>query len=428
MPAGRWGRMTERGAVSLADYVESLGVLFLWLVIVIRAVPALRQPNQRTMWTAVLLGACAMSLRIAPLYGLATRLTGQDLLGTSREIVADVIGLFAAAGIFAFVLNVVGKGKYARLTYGIALVVAAVLLLIDRYYDARTSTGLSQHSTAGTVYWLILLLYHLVANVWCADICWRCAARTRAASLKAALLIFGGATTMAALLMFLSLIHFFTRSTAVAHLFPFVQGVEAFLYGLGAAVPLAKPFARAYRQTTLLSQLYPLWRDLANNVDGITLHKPRSYPAYLVLSGVGPSHGLYRRVIEVHDGILVLNRHVRPAERLAAARFVHAQGIDRDDVEPASTACCIAIALQHRSAGQTALAEHAQQTQRDANLYAEAAHLARIAFFHRSPLPGEFTRREHRRAAPDHEQPPDQARVKSSKSKPGQTTQLTRTS
>ena len=159
--------MTERSAAAFPDIIEGIGVLFLWLVILIRAVPALRQRNQRTMWVAVLCCACAMTLRIGPVYGLATRLTGLDL-GVNRDITADVIGLFAAAAIFAFVLNVVGRGKYSRVAYCAAVLVAVALLLINRYYDARTSNGLSQHSPAGTVYWLILLFYHLVANFWCA--------------------------------------------------------------------------------------------------------------------------------------------------------------------------------------------------------------------------------------------------------------------
>jgi hypothetical protein len=385
--------VTERSAASWPDIVEGIGVLVLWLVILIRAVPALRQRNQRTMWVAVLCGAAAMSLRITPVYGLATRLIGLDL-GANRDITADVIGVFAAAAIFAFVLNVVGRGEFSRVAYCIAVLVAVALLVINRYYDARTSTGLSQHSTAGTAYWLILLSYHLVANFWCDYICWRCSGRTSSPSLKAALLIFGVGTAMAGLLMVLSLIHFFTRINAIVYLFPLVQGAVAFLYGLGAGVPLVKPLVRAYRETVWLSRIYPLWRDLVNSVEGITLHTPRSYPSYLVLSRVGQSHGLYRRVIEVQDGILALYRYVLPEERLAATRFVQAQGVDPGDLDAAATARCIAAALRHKSEDRTLLPlDREEQARWDTSLFAEAAHLSKIARFYRSPLSREFTAR-----------------------------------
>ena len=382
--------MTERSAAAFPDIVEGIGVLFLWLVILIRAVPALRQPNQRTMWVAVLCGACAMSLRIAPVYGLFTRLTGLSL-GVNRDIAADVIGLFAAAAIFAFVLNVVGKSNYSHLTYASAALVAVTLMLINRYYDPRTATGLSQHTPAGDAYWLILLFYHLIANFWCAYTCWRCAPRTRSPSLKAALLIFAVGTATAGLLMVLSLIHFVTRINAIVYFFPAVQGAEAFLYGLGTAVPLVKPCVQAYRETVWLARIYPLWRDLTSNVEGITLHTAKNYLGYLVLSWIDQGHGLYRRVIEVQDGILTLYRYIRPDEGQAVAHFVEARGVDHQDRDAAQAACRIAVALHHKSEGRAPVPAGEEQTRWGTSLFAEASLISRIAFFYRSALPRQFT-------------------------------------
>lgn len=382
--------MTERSAAAWPDIVAGLGVLFLWLVIVIRAVPALRQPNQRTMWVAVLCGACAMSLRIGPVYALATKVTGLSL-GANRDIAADVIGLFAAAAIFTFVLNVVGRSGYSRLTYGSAVLVAAALLLINRYFDARTATGLSQHSTAGDVYWLILLIYHLVANFWCSYICWDCAPRTRSPRLKAALLIFSVGTGMAGLLMVLSLIHFFTRIAAIAYLFPVVQGTEAFLYGLGTAVPLVNPAAQAWRETVWLSKIYPLWRDVTNNVQGITLHHPSSYLSYLLLSRTSRNRGLYRRVIEVQDGILTLYRYLQPHDRPAAAAFVAARGVDPNDQDAATAGCCIAAAIHRKKHGQVPLPAGDADTRWGTSLSAEASLVSKMADFYDSNLANEFT-------------------------------------
>lgn len=383
--------MTERSAASLLDLYEGLGVLFLWFVIVIRAVPAVRQRNQRTMWLAVLCGAFAMSLRIAPVYGLATRMTGLSL-GEARDIIADVVGLFAAAAIFAFVLNVVGRGKYSSLAYGAAVVVAVVLILIDRYYDARTSTGLSQHTAAGDIYWLILLVYHLIANFWCAYICWGAAPRARTTPLKSALLIFAVGTGMAGLLMVLSLVHFFTHIHAIVYFFPVVQGTEAFLYGLGTAVPLITALARAGRESLWLSRIYPLWQDLTNVVEEITLTTPATYLAYLALSRVNQSRGLYRRVIEIQDGILTLYRWVDPKERSAAANFAQTRGLRDDHLDAATTACCLGVAIQRKAEGRTPLPGDEVETRWETDLFAEAAHLHLVSRFYRSALPRDFIR------------------------------------
>jgi hypothetical protein len=124
--------VTERySAVSFPGIIEICGLIFLWLVVMLRAVPSIQHREQRTIWAALLLCASAMSLEITPVYELVTHLAGRDLLGSSRDIVTDIVGLFAAAAIFGFVLGVVGRGRYSRLTYCIALVVTAVLLLMS---------------------------------------------------------------------------------------------------------------------------------------------------------------------------------------------------------------------------------------------------------------------------------------------------------
>lgn len=252
--------MTEREyGLAVPELIEIFCLTFLWLVVLVR-IPTIRGRNERTMWSALLLGATSMSLQITFTYELAVHLVGRDLLGINRDIVADVIGLFAAAAIFSFVLKVVGKDQYARLTYGAALVVTATLLLINHYFDQRTPTGSSQDSAAGTVYWLVLLLYHFVANSWCSYICWRCFARTRSSPLRVALLFFSVGTAMAALYMLVSLIHFFIPINSIARFFPLVRATEALLYGAAAAVPIVTSMSRWVRASAWLSQLYPLWR------------------------------------------------------------------------------------------------------------------------------------------------------------------------
>ncbi|WP_457062259.1 MAB_1171c family putative transporter [Mycobacteroides abscessus] len=382
--------MTEREyGIYVPELIEIFSVAFLWLVVLLR-IPSVRQRDQRGLWLALLLGASAMSLQITTIYEFASRLIGRDLLGANRDIFADVIGLFAAAAIFSFVLNVVGKARYARLTYGAGLLVTTALLLINCYFDPRTPTGLSQDSAAGITYWLVLLLYHFIANVWCAYICWHCFLRTRSSPLKAALLFFSIGTSLAALLMLLSLLHFFTRLNSITHLFPLVRGAEAFLYGAAASVPVVKSISRSTRETVWLSRLYPLWRDITRSIDGLTLHKPRGYFLYLFLASADQRQGLYRKVIELQDGILELKRYVPPQELLAAAQHAQSHGLDEDMAAAAEAACWITSALRNRSMGHQPLADHQDQPQQNTSLSAEAAHLSKVSSFYSSPLPAKF--------------------------------------
>lgn len=382
--------MTEREyGLAVPELIEIFCLTFLWLVVLVR-IPTIRGRNERTMWSALLLGATSMSLQITFIYELAVHLVGRDLLGINRDIVADVIGLFAAAAIFSFVLKVVGKDQYARLTYGAALVVTATLLLINHYFDQRTPTGSSQDSAAGTVYWLVLLLYHFVANSWCSYICWRCFARTRSSPLRVALLFFSVGTAMAALYMLVSLIHFFIPINSIARFFPLVRATEALLYGAAAAVPIVTSMSRWVRASAWLSQLYPLWRDITKSVDGLTLHKPRGYLLYLFLACTDQRQGLYRKIIEIQDGILELKRYVPAETLLAATHYVQAQNLGDNDVRAAATACWITSALHNRSQDHQTLADHEDQPQQSASLSTEAAHLSKVAFFYSSPLPTQF--------------------------------------
>lgn len=382
--------MTEREyGLAVPELIEIFCLAFLWLVVLVR-IPTIRGRNERTMWSALLLGATSMSLQITFTYELAVHLVGRDLLGVNRDIVADVIGLFAAAAIFSFVLKVVGKDQFARLTYGAALVVTATLLLINHYFDQRTPTGSSQDSAAGTVYWLVLLLYHFIANSWCSYICWRCFARTRSSPLRVALLFFSVGTAMAALYMLVSLIHFFIPINSIARFFPLVRATEALLYGAAAAVPIVTSMSRSIRASAWLSQLYPLWRDITKSVDGLTLHKPRGYLLYLFLACTDQRQGLYRKIIEIQDGILELKRHIPAETLLAATHYVQAQAFSENDVRAASTACWITSALHNRSQDHQTLADHEDQPQQSASLSTEAAHLSKVAFFYSSPLPAQF--------------------------------------
>lgn len=382
--------MTEREyGLAVPELIEIFCLTFLWLVVLVR-IPTIRGRNERTMWSALLLGATSMSLQITFTYELAVHLVGRDLLGINRDIVADVIGLFAAAAIFSFVLKVVGKDQYARLTYGAALVVTATLLLINHYFDQRTPTGSSQDSAAGTVYWLVLLLYHFVANSWCSYICWRCFARTRSSPLRVALPFFSVGTAMAALYMLVSLIHFFIPINSIARFFPLVRATEALLYGAAAAVPIVTSMSRWVRASAWLSQLYPLWRDITKSVDGLTLHKPRGYLLYLFLACTDQRQGLYRKIIEIQDGILELKRYVPAETLLAATHYVQAQNLGDNDVRAAATACWITSALHNRSQDHQTLADHEDQPQQSASLSTEAAHLSKVAFFYSSPLPTQF--------------------------------------
>lgn len=114
---------------------------------------------------------------------------------------------------------------------------------------------------------------------------------------------------------------------------------------IGAALPAGFGWWRRYR---LFRRLGPLWRALYRADPAIALDPP-AVPDALVLRNL--RHRLYRRVIEIRDGLLALQPY-RSAEAGAAARArTAACGLDDRKAEAAVEAAVVAAALAARAAG-----------------------------------------------------------------------------
>ncbi|WP_216216547.1 MAB_1171c family putative transporter [Amycolatopsis aidingensis] len=151
---------------------------------------------------------------------------------------------------------------------------------------------------------------------------------------------------------------------------------------LGAAVPALGPRVtgllrwpgrwRAYRR------LHPLWQALYQAAPEIALTSPQA------VQGDAPPHDigfrLYRRVIEIRDGLLILAPY-RDQERTAAhRRSAEAAGLTGADLDAAVEAADIAEALRRKQAGLPATGEDARREPAvESDLAAETAWLTRVA-------------------------------------------------
>jgi hypothetical protein len=158
-----------------------------------------------------------------------------------------------------------------------------------------------------------------------------------------------------------------------------------FLAATGATLPvwgpaLAAPF-RYYRTGRTLQSLRPLWEDITMAFPQVVLDERGDGSRW------GPAFRLYRRVIEIDDGLLLLRPHMSEA---AAAAATTAAAADRslrgDKLCAVVEAAEIAVALRVRQAGLPApaapLPERAALDSGD--VLREAAWLAKVA---RAPTP-----------------------------------------
>jgi hypothetical protein len=151
-----------------------------------------------------------------------------------------------------------------------------------------------------------------------------------------------------------------------------------FLTATGATLPvwgpaLAWPF-RCYRNWRAVQALGPLWEDIYQAFPGIALPEPGDSARWdLALR-------LYRRVIEIDDGRLLLRPYMSEAVTAAATVTATQRGLRGDELRAAVEAAEITAALRAYRGGSSApapLAEHATPDRVD--VLREAAWLAKVA-------------------------------------------------
>ncbi len=148
---------------------------------------------------------------------------------------------------------------------------------------------------------------------------------------------------------------------------------------VGAALPAAVGWLGRYRR---YRQLGPLWRALYRADPAIALDPP-AVPDFLVLARLRLH--LYRRVIEIRDGLLALRPYRDPAVAAAARERATRAGLDGPARDAAVEAAVVAAALRAKAEGLPPRGDAETAVAGGADLAEETAFLGLVA----SALPGE---------------------------------------
>lgn len=161
----------------------------------------------------------------------------------------------------------------------------------------------------------------------------------------------------------------------------FAGGMTALLSGGAVSVYHWGVQYWAYRR------LYPLWRDLYEVTPGIALAPPSSARAdALTVRNVGLR--LYRRVMEIHDGVVALQRYADTHLRDRVRALCRALGVSDDDAPVCIEAMMWAAAVEAKRRAQFAVTPvDTMMTREDTNLEGEVQHLQRVARAYRRLAP-----------------------------------------
>ena len=311
-------------------------MILLWVTAAVRLPTLWRDRRQRALWTAVLALALAKSASFPP---LADRL--------HAPIVPNLLGVAVGFCLLRFIAMVTGAGLrrwQIVVTVGVLVTLGVLAAIAGSDIANRGDVLAGPLPPAAVAYWVVLEGYLGAVLIWAARL-FRTVGRAAPAGLPRLGLraIAAGAAVIslyAATKAILVVVHgfgvpiAFERIEPVAHV---VQGAAILLAVAGSLVPAtrrARAVVAAYRS---LLKLRPLWRAMRDAFPEVILFSPRR--AVIELAGVDDVNlRLYRRVIEIRDGMLAL-RDYRPAE------------LPSDDDPAVTEARGIALALERRAIG-----------------------------------------------------------------------------
>jgi hypothetical protein len=308
------------------------GVLLatLWTLVLARLPAVWRTRRQRTLWLSLFVLALARTAAFGPV-----------AVVLPAPYAPHLLGVVSAALILRFVSLVAGTGNArwqfaAAVTVLVTLGVLAVACGGDPFARAVTPVVIW--------YWVVLEAYAGAALVAATILFWTIGRDAPAGLPRLGLRTVATGTFLLSLYAGIRMILVVTQGFGVPvdldAIEPAAQRIQtasilvAVAGGFLTATPRARAAAAAYRS---LLALRPLWKAMRDAFPEVILFAPRR--AVIELAGVDDVHlRIYRRVIEIRDGMLALRDHLpRQVPPAADPAVTEARGI--------------ALALRRRAAG-----------------------------------------------------------------------------
>mgnify|MGYP001315118169 CR=1 FL=1 len=378
-----------------------------------------RDPATRSYWLALFLMALALTDLVPQPYLAIDRLVDRPNLA---RLLGDGLGLAAAWATQALLYHVNYPPDQARqYTRRTGWALAAALLLMTCFFalapvdeEALDFTGRYQSAPFVAEYRLVFLFALALAIANFARLSWRYAQRTNRPALSLGLRVVAVAGAIGLGYVANEMLRIGTARLGIADPIPnpgsVSQALIATFVGVGlvgttmpawgprAGIPALADWLGRYRS---LRRLYPLWLALYRAHPEIALLPPRS-PVADALNLRDVRFRLYRRVVEIRDGIVVLRPAMDPQIARYARQLCSLGAVAETEAEAVISAAAIAAALRAQALGSVpARASVAENPIGGTDLPSEVTALERVAHcFRRSPIVPEVLARLEANAIP----------------------------
>lgn len=346
--------------------------LLLWATAVFK-LPALRRnpgdPGLRAYCLTIVSFAMAFTVLAPSVYDAIDRLAGIPNLA---RLLANSLGLVTCWSVQAFLTYLSKPADQARAEIrrmGWAL--AGCLILMTLFFaaapvDQEAVDFSGRYGDAPFVleYRLVFLSYLGLAAANVARLSWRFAGIADRPSLQLGLRVVALGGIVGLVFVAHEGLYVIANRTGLGYPIPnpalvtqILAGIFAMLvvtgstmpaWGPRAGIPLLYRWMSHYRS---LRRLYPLWRALFQANPEITLFPPPSPLAdALALHDLG--FRLYRRVVEIRDGLLALRPHVDPRVAEITRTLCREAGLAHEEVPAVVEAASLAFALRAKEKGR----------------------------------------------------------------------------
>ena len=328
-------------------------LVLLWGIVAARLPTLWRDAQQRAMWSTLCTLALTKTVATPGVNGLIGELI------PNAQIIPHLLGVLAAFFLLRFLSLITGyDSAHARAArYQVLLAVSVFTTLI--VLMAVTPGGIRTRGTellsaptgpAAVGYWVVLNGYLGTVLVIATALFWRISRSAPDRLLRNSLRAMASGTLLVAgyavLKTGLIVAHSFDVTMSINRIEPVANALRTvgiIICLVGAVVPAGDRLRSVIRAYRALWRLRPLWNVMRRQFPDVILFPRRR--ALLELAGVDEVQlRLYRRVIEIRDGMLTLRDYL-PAGALAEARAYVG------DDPPLIEACGIALALRRHRGG-----------------------------------------------------------------------------
>jgi hypothetical protein len=334
----------------VTDLIQTVLLYLCWIVVIVR-VSALRSRSQRPLWFALLLLALGITMLQKDTNAAIESVTGDPN-------VQYLISSLSAVGVAATLLTFAARAAEVRISPLLRWMSCGLTVLVMvTSFAIFTSEGDTARPhffpVPGTlsvldVYWVVYLLYQGVVTAATLVLLLRAFGRVRSWLVRTPvlLLIIGSIGFLA--FIGSRFVAVFGGVDAAVAFGTYVSSPHTIGVSLGCSIAAFVPLLLGLSAWRSGNALYPLWKSLVTALPHIALYPLRSR----LVDALRPQNSqlrLHRRLVEIRDGMLIMNDWVQPSDLAAIEVFV--SDVPPELMAPMTTACWLKVAIAVHDAG-----------------------------------------------------------------------------